>query len=238
MPDTITIVAKGSRVNGSLKLRRTLTYFDTTVGEVLDAVAGRSGMAARVSADLRGIKIKHLNQVNESDQNLLSRLKRFYDAEFKSVDSNLLFYLKDDFKKVSGEQLEVVVIDKMDCTRFAFEQTDRSKYQAVSAKWRDVSASEVKEVLVGSGQPVFVVKELFSTQQEANDRATTKYNNLLRGTVTGDLTCIGNPLIAGEFEIVLTGFRAALQTNFKCVSTVHTIDNNGYLTSLKVVNKK
>ena len=195
-------------------------------------------MTAKVSAFLRDIAITHLNQTNESDQNLLSRLKRNYDAEFKSLSSNLLFYRKDDFKATSGSVLKPVIVDKTNCTSFDFEQTDRSKYEAVSATWRDVSASEVKKVLIGAGEPVFAIKELFANEQEATDRATTKYNDLLRGRITGNLTCVGNALIAGEFEIILSGFRSQLQTNFKCVSSIHRIDNSGYLTSFKVVNKK
>lgn len=237
-PDTITIIAKGSRVNNSLKLRRTQTYTNTTVSEVLETIAKRNGMNAKVSEFLREIEITHLNQTNESDQNLLSRLKRNYDAEFKSLSSNLLFYLKDDFKATSGSALKPVVVNKFDCHSFDFEQTDRSKYETVSAKWHDVSASEVKEVFVGSGDPIFAIKELFANEQEARDRATTKYHDLLRGRITGNLICVGNALIAGEFEIILNGFHLQLQTNFKCVSSIHRIDNNGYSTSFKVVNKK
>ena len=180
----------------------------------------------------------HLNQVYESDQTLLSRLKRNYDAEFKSISSNLLFYKKDDFKSTSGTLLTPVVLDKSDCLSFDFEQTDRSKYEAVSAQWRDVDASEVKKILVGKGEPIFAIKEVFANNQEAIDRATTKFNDLQRGRITGNLTCVGNPKIMGEFEIILTGFRSQLQTKFKCESSTHKIDNNGYLTSLKVVNKK
>lgn len=237
-PDTITITAKGSKINSSLKIRRTETYKHTTVGQLLETIAQRGGMDVKVSEFLRGIEITHLNQMNESDQNLLSKLKRNYDAEFKTISSNLLFYLKDDFKATSGSVLKPVVVNKTDCSSFEFEQTDRSKYEAVSAKWRDVDASEVKEVLVGSGDPVFTIKELFANQQEAKGRARTKYNDLLRGRITGNLTCVGNALIAGEFEIILNGFRPQLQTNFKCVSAIHRIDNNGYSTSFKVVNKK
>lgn len=237
-PDTVTITAKGSRVNNSLKFRRTQTYTNTTVGEILETIAKRSGMAAKVSESLRDIAITHLNQINESDQNLLSRLKRNYDAEFKSMSSNLLLYRKDDFKATSGSVLKPVIVDKTNCTSFDFEQTKRSKYEAVSATWRDVNASEVKKVLIGAGEPVFAIKEVFANEQEATDRATTKYNDLLRGKITGNLTCVGNALIAGEFEIILSGFRSQLQTNFKCVSSIHRIDNNGYLTSFQVVNKK
>lgn len=237
-PDVITIVAKGSRVNSSLKIRRTQTYNNTTVGGVLETIAKRSGMNAKVSQLLLDIEITHLNQTNESDQNLLSRLKRNYDAEFKSLSSNLLFYLKDDFKATSSSALNPVIVNKSDCSSFEFEQTDRSKYSAVIAKWHDVAASEVKEILVGNGNPVLTIKELFANEQEAIDRATTKFNDLLRGKVTGNLTCVGNALIAGEFEIILNGFRSQLQTHFKCVSSTHRIDNNGYSTSFQVVNKK
>lgn len=237
-PDVLTIIAKGSRINKSLKIRRSHTYENTTIGELVDTIAKRNNMVSKVSEFLRDIEITHLNQVSESDQNLLTRLKQNYDAEFKSISSTIVFYQKDDFKKIGGTNLKPIVIKKSDCLKYNISQTDSSKYESVIAKFRDLDVAVVKKVQIGLGSPAFIIKEVFASVDEAKQKASTKYNDLLRSVVSAELTCIGNAKIAGEHEIILKDFHSDIQTNFKCVSSSHTIDNNGYQTSFKIVNKK
>ncbi|WP_201341300.1 hypothetical protein [Abyssogena phaseoliformis symbiont] len=89
---------------------------------------------SKVSEFLTDMPINQLNQNNETDLNLLTRLSGNYDAKFKSISSTLLGYSKDDFKKVSGEALKPIFISKGDCSRWNFSQTDRPKYDAVITK--------------------------------------------------------------------------------------------------------
>lgn len=236
LPETITITAKGSRINKSLKQQRTHTYNNVTLGALVATIAMRNGMDAKVSEFLAGIDIEQLNQVNETDLNLLTRLQNNYDAKFKTASSVLLFYLKDDFKMTSGEALKPIVIGKSDCSRWSFSQTDRAKFDAVSAKWRDTSAGQTKQVQIGSGDSVHLLKAIFASQEEAKERATSKYNDLLRGRISGSLSTVGNPKIASEFEIKLKGFRRDL--NFKCESCTHSLDVGGYKTSINLLNKQ
>ena len=235
MPETIEIVAKGSNINKSLKKPRQHTYNDITLGGILNTVATRNGMRAEISDFLSGINIEQFNQVNETDLNLLTRLSTYYDAKFKAASGVLLFFLKDDFKTTSSEALEPVIINKRECSDWSFKETDRSKYDAVIAKWRDTDAAETKEVQVGSGDDIFSISTLFASAEEANNRANTKYNDLMRARAKGSLSTVGNPKIASEFEIKLVGFR---YKEFKCESCTHTLDRNGYTTQVQLINKK
>ncbi|BBB22290.1 hypothetical protein CVPH_0097 [Abyssogena phaseoliformis symbiont OG214] len=57
----------------------------------------------------------------------------------------------------------------------------------------------------------------------------------MHGRISGSLTTVGNPKIASEFEIQLIGFRF---NDFKCESCAHVLDEQGYKTSIKLLNKK
>lgn len=236
VPETIAIICKGSKINRSLKQQRSQTYNNTTIGGLVDSIADRNGTTARVSNELRGIAVHQLNQVDESDLNLLTRLQKNYDAKFKALDSVLLFYKKDDFRKTTGAKLKTITIEKKECSSWSFSETDRSKYDSVSAKWRDNEAAETKEITIGSGESVRKLMPIFATKEEAKERAISIFNDLKRGKITGSITLQGNANIASEFKIKIKGFREKME--FKCESCTHTIDKNGYKTTLKLANKK
>jgi phage protein D len=235
-PETIMIIAKGSNINKSLKQSQTHTFENINLGTLVNTIAKRNGMSAKVSEFLTSIEIVQLNQSNETDLNFLTKLANYYDAKFKAISSVLLFYLKDDFKKTSGEALTPIVINKHDCSSWHFSETDRSKYDSVIAKWRDNDAGKIRSVKIGTGDIIYSLKSVSASAGEAENKATSKYNDLLRGTIKGSLSVIGNPKIASEFEIELKGFRRKLK--LKCESCTHTLNDSGYKTSLEMINKK
>ena len=237
-PATLTIIAKGSKINPALKIRRTHTYEHITIGTLVETIARRSYMLAHVSASLAAVNLVYLKQASQSDQHLLAELAENYDGKYKASAGRLLFYAKDDFKKISGEALKPVVIKPSDCLDWRINMSDRSNYGTVIAKWRNNEAAEIKRLHVGEGEPVYEMKAVFADETDAKTRAQTKYNELLRGKVKGTFTVVGNAAIAGEYEVVLAGFgQTLLETAYKCTEAVHTIDNNGYRTQFKVVNK-
>jgi len=80
------------------------------------------------------------------------------------------------------------------------------------------------------------LKKSLQQKEETNNKTGAKYNDLLRGRITGSLSTIDNPKIASESEVELIDFRHG--GSFKCERRTHTLDANGYKTTLKVVNKK
>lgn len=234
-PQTITIIAKGSRVNKSLKIQRDFTYQDITLGALVNRVAKRNDMTARISEFLKDINIRYTKQSAESDQSLLYRLSRNYDAKYKSIDGTILFYLKDDFNKVDGEALAPIFIDFSNIINYKISQTDRSKYNTVVAKFRDIDTAIVKQVRIGSDEPIFTMKEIYANQAEATERAKTKYNNLLRGRSRGSITIVGNAFVASEYKLIVSNAVRSLSGDFKIDSCTHNIGKNGYRTTAKLV---
>ncbi|KAF1366936.1 phage protein D [Yokenella regensburgei] len=73
-PDTLTIRARSADFRGSLNSRREESWHDTTLGELVDAIARRNKLTASVAAPLQKIPIPHIDQSQESDAAFLSRL--------------------------------------------------------------------------------------------------------------------------------------------------------------------
>ena len=236
-PDQITIAAKGSDINSALKTQHSHTYENLTLAQLLATIAARHGMEAKISKGLKSIKIEQLNQHAESDQNLLNRLAKKYGALYKASSGKLLFYQKDDFTAISDKPLTKIIVDKTDCIDFSLSQSDRSKFDLVIARWRDVKEAKTKQIRIGKAGVTHIISEIFANENEAKAHANSQYNELIRSTFIGNLTLVGNPQIASEHEIELIGFRNQFNTAYKCIRSTHTIDDNGYTTQIEIVNK-
>lgn len=73
-PDIITIRARSADLTGAVRRRRERSWHDTTLGDILGAIAGEHSLQPAIAAELASIPISHLDQANESDINLLTRL--------------------------------------------------------------------------------------------------------------------------------------------------------------------
>lgn len=90
-PDVLTIKAKSADFTGALRIRRESSWRDTTLGAVLQDLAGRQGLQARVAPALAAFPIPVLDQGRESDAALMKRLGREHDAVATIKAGRLLF---------------------------------------------------------------------------------------------------------------------------------------------------
>ena len=92
-PDAFTIRAKAADMRGSLKQHKTRSWDQTTIGSLVAAIAAEHGLESRVGETLASVAIEHIDQTEESDLNLLTRLSKQYDAVAKPAGGSLLFVL-------------------------------------------------------------------------------------------------------------------------------------------------
>ncbi|MCF5940924.1 phage late control D family protein, partial [Xanthomonas perforans] len=79
-PDVITVRARSADLTANVRTRRERSWHNTTLGAVLNTLAGEHGLTPRVAESLAKIKLPHLDQANESDMNLLTSLGQRFDA--------------------------------------------------------------------------------------------------------------------------------------------------------------
>nr|WP_232108839.1 contractile injection system protein, VgrG/Pvc8 family [Pseudomonas mosselii] len=79
-PDVLSIRARSADLRKGLKIKRERSWSATTLGEVLGDIAQGNGLTATISGALDGLAIPQLDQANESDANLLTRLGEDFDA--------------------------------------------------------------------------------------------------------------------------------------------------------------
>lgn len=79
-PDIITVRARSADLTADMRTRRERSWHNTTLGAVLNTLAGEHGLTPRVAEVLASTKLPHLDQANESNMNLLTRLGQRFDA--------------------------------------------------------------------------------------------------------------------------------------------------------------
>nr|VFK12740.1 MAG: hypothetical protein BECKLFY1418C_GA0070996_100165 [Candidatus Kentron sp. LFY] len=232
-PDTMVVRGKAANMRASLKAHKTRPWDETTIGDIVAAIAGEHGLEPRVADSLASVKIVHLDQTEESDLHLLTRIAKKYDAVSKPVNNFLLFVPRGEAKSATGKEIPAVSINRNETSDHRVTLADRGKYQAVLAHWHDTSTGLRTPVQVGEGEPVFTLRHAYKDANTATAAAQAKLDALMRGLGTLSLTLKhGNPVLAAEAKLTLLGFREGVDGDWVITQANHTMAGGGYSTSL------
>lgn len=207
-PDTLSIRARSADLRGGLKTKKERSFDATTLGTVIGAIATAQGLTPVVSAVLAGIELLHLDQANESDANLLSRLGREHDAIATVKADRLLFLPTGKASTASGLSLPHVTLTRADGDQHRFLQADRDSYTGVKAYYYEVNSAEKKEAIAGGGENIKELRHSFTDQASALQAARAEWNRLQRGTATLSYTLArGRPELTPDQTYSLTGIK-------------------------------
>jgi phage protein D len=104
------------------------------------AEASKHSLIPKVSGDLADIVLSHLDQTNESDMHLLTRLAKDYGAIAKPSAGNLIFALQGLAKSVSGVFLGTTTIDIKGVISWSYTESERENYGNVKSETTDFEA--------------------------------------------------------------------------------------------------
>lgn len=210
-PDTLSIRARSADLRGGLKAKKERSFDATTLGTVIGAIATAQGLTPVVSAVLAGIELLHLDQANESDANLLSRLGREHDAIATVKADRLLFLPTGKATTANGLSLPHVTLTRADGDQHRFLQADRDSYTGVKAYYYEVNSAEKKEAIAGGGENIKELRHSFTDQSSALQAARAEWNRLQRGTATLSYTLArGRPELIPDQTYSLTGIKAEI----------------------------
>ena len=150
-PDKLTLRARSADLRGSFTTRREQSWHATTLGDILRTIAGRNQVQAVIADALAAQAVAHLDQTDESDANLLTRLARDFDAIATIKDGRLLFMPAGQAATASGQPLPPVTITRSSGDSHRFAVADRGAYTGVKAYWHNTRTGKKDEVLVGEG---------------------------------------------------------------------------------------
>ncbi|WP_337048655.1 phage late control D family protein [Serratia fonticola] len=145
-PDTLTIRARSADFRGSLNTRREASYHDTTLGDIVQQIAARNQLTAKLAAGLDAIKISHIDQTQETDAAFATRLASLNGAVAAVKNGCLLLIRPGNGTTVNGKPLPVMTITRRDGDRHNFSLADRDAYTGVTASWLNTRQPKPQKV--------------------------------------------------------------------------------------------
>jgi len=238
-PATLTIRARAANMRKSLKEHKTRAFDEMTLSALVQTIATEHDLEPRIGETLAAIPIPHIDQTEESDLHLLTRLAKDHDAVAKPAGGYLLFVPRGEAKSATGKTLPALTLTPGDVSDYRVTLADRGRYQAVKANWHNTETGERIEVKVGEGKPVFTLRHTCPDAEQAKAAARGKLDALSRGTATLSLTLKpGNPQVAAESKLTLTGFRDGIDGDWTATQVDHELNDSGYSTRIQAETPK
>lgn len=207
-PDTLSIRARSADLRGGLKTKRERSWNAATLGDVLRTIAGAHGLTPVINADLDNIPLAHLDQANESDANLLTRLGEQFDAVATVKAGRLLFMPVGASAAASGLALPHITLTREDGDGHRFLQADRNSYSGAKAYYYEVNSAQKKHAIAGSGDNLKELRHTYASQDAALRAARAEWHRLQRGTATLSYTLAkGRPELIPELTYSLNGIK-------------------------------
>lgn len=237
-PDKVIIRGKAANLGGSIKGQITRAWDDSTIADIVGTIAGAHGLKAKVSEAFRDIIYSHLDQTDESDISLLTRLAKDHDAIASVKGETLVFMGKGEGKTASGIPMPPRIMRKDGNIRWSMTLASRGKFGSVEASWHNQQTGTRDKVTTGEGAPVKRLRHVYPDQDEARRAARAKLDEMGRGNDTLSVTMLGDPLIAAEAQILASGFRVGVSGTWSIKSARHEIAGGGYTTSIEAEKPK
>lgn len=239
-PDVLSIRARSADLRKGLKTKRERSWSNTTLGEVLGDIAIGNNLTATIAGALDGLPILQLDQANESDANLISRLGEEFDA-VASVKAGCLICLPaGGGKTASGLDLPHITLTRIDGDQHRYLQADRDSYDGVRAYYYDVNSAKKQEAIAGGGDNLKDLRHTYSDQQSALRAARAEFRRLQRGSATLSYTlAMGRPDLIPELTYTLQGVKAEIDEIIWYGGNVqHSLTaDGGYTVSLELESK-
>lgn len=235
-PDTLSIRARSADLRGDLKTRREQSWHATTLGAVLTAIAARHNLTPQVEASLAAVPIAHLDQANESDANLLTRLGHEHDAIAAIKAGRLLFMPVGGASTASGLALPHVTLTREDGDQHRYLEADRDSYSGVRAYYYNPGSTQKQEAIAGADGNLKDLRHSYADRDAALSASRAEWTRLQRGTATLSYTLAkGRPDLVPDQTFSLTGVKDEIGALIWLGrSLTHSYRPEAYTTSLEL----
>ena len=162
---------------GEIKIAKSRSFDPLTVEDLVKQIAGEHGYQPVVGAGVARVNLGHINQVKESDLNLLTRLAQDNDAIFKISQDRLVFIGADAGEDAHGEKLPVMKIDDPEITTGRWTSKKREKVGGVRVAWLNEDANRIEYETAGDG-PHKEARRQCRSKEEAAALAASEYQKV------------------------------------------------------------
>ncbi|WP_313473936.1 contractile injection system protein, VgrG/Pvc8 family [Stutzerimonas kunmingensis] len=235
-PDTLTIRAHSADLREQIKAKRERSWHQTSIGAVVQAIAGEHGLGNVIGEKLAGIAVPHIDQANESDMHLLSRLAAQHDAIAQVKDGKLFFTPIGQGTTAKGTTLPHVTLTRADGDSHRFLQADRNTHTGARAFYNELNSALKESVIAGAEANLKDIRHLYTDKAGAQAAADAEWSRMQRGSATLSYTLArGRPDLIPELTYSLHGIKPEISAIRWLGGNVrHSFTDAGYTTSLEL----
>lgn len=234
-PDQVTIRARSANMREDLPTRRTQSWHKALLGDVVKSIAARNKLAVRVDSVLASIRVAHLDQVDESDMNVLSRLGDNYGGVPVIAAGTLMFMRPGASTTASGKAIPAISIKRSDGDRYRYSAIDRESFTGVKARWNHVSHGKTKEVIIGTTERLRTMQKTYASESDARLAARAELDRAKREAAQFSIElALARPEMLIESPVILSGFKSEIDAlRWVAVEIVERLSGNGYTAEIK-----
>lgn len=223
---------KQSKSFSALQTQQSRSWTPRSLGDLVSSIAKEHGLTPAVSPALQDHQLPHLDQVNESNMHLLTRVAKDVGGIAKANGGKLLVVPRGEGKTVSGKTLPTIAITREEVTTYDAKIIGRSDYKKVVTVWRDVTGGVDREEVAGTGEPVRRIRHAYPNQEAAQKAAASYLEAFQRGKSTVNLSFPGRPEVLAECRLDLVDFREGFKGLWSVTRATHRVDGGGYKTTI------
>ncbi|QNI03592.1 phage late control D family protein [Halomonas sp. SH5A2] len=233
-PDQLTIRASSADMRGQLPGKRTQSWHELTLGEIVSTIASRHDLEPVVAATLKGIRLGHIDQTEESDLNFLTRIGERFDAIAAIKAGRMLLTVAGEGLTASGQAMTPITLTRRDGDQHRFSVTDRDAYSGVKAYWNDTRGAERKTVLAGTADNAKQLRPTYATD-DALTAARAEWQRIQRGLAEFELTlALGRADILPETPLTLSDYKPQIDgTDWLVTEVEHSLNDGGFGTQVR-----
>jgi phage protein D len=161
-PDIVTVTGSSTPFveaqgggSASFSSRKSRSWDGKKIGDIVSTIAGECSLTPVVDKALKDITIEHIDQVNESDANLLIRIARLYGGVLKPADGRLVLASEAGGQTTSGQALGLT-LTPADVKDYRVKIGGKSQgVTKVKARVHDYDKGESEEIDVDVEKPQF-----------------------------------------------------------------------------------
>jgi phage protein D len=257
-PDQLTLRARSADLREGLATKKERSWHATTAGSIVKKIARENGLEPAVSGELEKEPVAHLDQQNESDANLLTRLSEMFDAVAAVKSGHLLFFRIGRGKSLSGKDFPVVRITRAEGDRHRFSVADREGCESVSAAYYDRATGKKQKVILRmedldiadrrthlkkipprlavSARDTRALRHTYASRLNALRACRGELRKAKRGIATFAITLArGRPDIVPEYPVTVSGWKPAIdEADWLIRRVAHHLSGSGLTTELEL----
>lgn len=235
-PDTLSIRASSADMRQGLPGKRTQSWDDVTVREILITIAARHDLTPSVGATLAGIRIAHIDQTDESDLHFLTRLAERFDAVATVKSGYLIFVPMGQATTASGLEIPPIQLRRETGDQHRYLVAERDAYTGVTALWYEKDQAERLTVTIGEPDNTQQLRHTYASETEALEAAQAEWQRLQRGVAFFSITqAIGDPNVFPETPAQCIGWKPQIDATAWIITEVtHNLTESSYTTALQL----